>query len=169
MIRPVKWTRATALAATVLFLSPVLAQDTAAPAAGKPADNMQIMLEKVRADKKLLVANNMKLTEQEATGFWPLYEGYQKELQALNGRLEKVIKQYAEAYNAGTAIPDATAKQMWGEFLAIQEGEVQLQRSYVTKLEKVLPMNKVVRYLQLETKVRSAIKYDMAKRIPLVE
>lgn len=169
MIRPVKWTRAAALAATVLFLSPVLAQDTAAPAAGKPADNMQIMLEKVRADKKLLVANNMKLTEQEATGFWPLYEGYQKELQALNGRLEKVIKQYAEAYNAGTAIPDATAKQMWGEFLAIQEGEVQLQRSYVTKLEKVLPMNKVVRYLQLETKVRSAIKYDMAKRIPLVE
>lgn len=169
MIRPVKWTRAAALATTVLFLSPVLAQDTAAPAAGKPADNMQIMLEKVRADKKLLVANNMKLTEQEATGFWPLYEGYQKELQALNGRLEKVIKQYAEAYNAGTAIPDATAKQMWGEFLAIQEGEVQLQRSYVTKLEKVLPMNKVVRYLQLETKVRSAIKYDMAKRIPLVE
>ena len=169
MIRPVKWTRAAALATTVLFLSPVVAQDTAAPPATKPADNMQIMLDKVRADKKLLVANNMKLTEQEATGFWPLYEGYQKELQALNGRLEKVIKQYAEAYNAGTAIPDATAKQMWGEFLSIQEGEVQLQRSYVTKLEKVLPMNKVVRYLQLETKVRSAIKYDMAKRIPLVE
>ena len=158
--------KAAVLAASVLFLSPVLAQDQ--PAASKPADNMQIMVEKVRADKKLLVANNMKLTEQEAQGFWPLYDSYQKDLQALNQRLEKVLKEYAELYNAGS-VPDATAKTLWNEYMSIEEGEVQLKRSYVPKLEKALPMNKVVRYLQLETKVRSAIKYDMAKRIPLVE
>ena len=53
------------------FPVPALSQD-------KPADNMQILLEKVKADKKLLVAANMELTESEAKGFWPVYEGYQK-------------------------------------------------------------------------------------------
>lgn len=37
-----------------------------AVAQDKPADNMQIVREKVRADKKLLVAANMELTETEA-------------------------------------------------------------------------------------------------------
>ncbi|MEE9538819.1 MAG: hypothetical protein V3W10_05750, partial [candidate division NC10 bacterium] len=45
---------------------PVLAQD-------KPADTMQILREKIQADKKLLVATNMDLTEKEAQAFWPIY------------------------------------------------------------------------------------------------
>lgn len=149
------------LALTLLSTSSVMAQE-------KAADNMQIMLDKVRADKKLLVANNMKLTEEEAKNFWPVYDAYQKELQQLNGRLEKTLKAYADAYNKGT-IPDDTAKQLMNEALAIDEAEVQLKRTYVPKLEKVLPASKVARYLQLETKIRSAVKYDLARRIPLIE
>ena len=42
------------LAAIVAMVAPTLAQD-------KPADNMQIVLEKTRADKKLFVAENMQL------------------------------------------------------------------------------------------------------------
>ena len=57
-----------------LVAVPAFAQD-------KPADTMQIVREKVRADKKLLVAQNMGLTEAEAKDFWPVYEGYQQELE----------------------------------------------------------------------------------------
>lgn len=153
--------RVAVLATAVLVTAPVLAQDP-------PADNMQIMLEKVRADKKLLVANNMKLTEDEAKGFWPVYDAFQKELQQLNGRFDKTLKAYADAYNQGP-VSNETAKQLLDEALAIEESEVQLKRSYVPKLEKVLPVSKVARYLQIETKVRSAVKYDLARRIPLVE
>ncbi len=34
-----------------------------AGAQDKPADNMQIVVEKIRADKKLFIADNMKLTD----------------------------------------------------------------------------------------------------------
>jgi hypothetical protein len=44
----------------------VLAWVFSVSAQEKPADNMQIVLEKIRADKKLLVAENMQLTEAEA-------------------------------------------------------------------------------------------------------
>ena len=52
----------------------------------KASDNMQILVEKVRADKKLLVAENMQLTEPEAKAFWPVYKAYQDELFLLRTR-----------------------------------------------------------------------------------
>ena len=81
---------ALALAITVWFASPAVSQD-------KPADNMDILLEKIRADKKLLVAANMELTESEAKAFWPLYQKYQDELFLLRARTARLIKDYAEA------------------------------------------------------------------------
>ena len=156
-----KLLRLVVLAAAVIFATGVLAQD-------KPADNTQVLLEKVRADKKLLVATNMKLTEEEAKGFWPVYDAYQKDLQQLNGRLDKTIKAYADAYNKGS-VSNETAKQLLDEVLAIEEGEVKLKRAYVPKLEKVLPMSKVARYLQIENKIRAAVKNELAAGIPLVQ
>jgi Spy/CpxP family protein refolding chaperone len=152
------------LAASMLFASTAIAQEQPA----KAADNMQILMDKVRADKKLLVANNMKLTEEEAKAFWPVYDAYQKDLQALNARYEKGLKAYADAYNKGP-VANETAKQLLDEMLAIDEAEVQLKRSFVPKLEKALPVSKVARYLQLETKIRSAVRYDLSRRIPLLE
>ena len=56
---------------TALWITPALAQSASVD---KPADNMQILRDKIKADKKLVVAANMKLTESEAKGFWPVYE-----------------------------------------------------------------------------------------------
>jgi hypothetical protein len=156
-----KLLRLVVLAAVVIVPTGVLAQ-------GKPADNTQVLLDKVRADKKLVVATNLNLTEEEAKGFWPVYEAYQKDLQQLNGRLQKTIKAYADAYNKGP-VSNETAKQLLDEVLAIEEGEVKLKRAYVPKLEKVVPMSKVARYLQIENKIRAAVKNELAGGIPLVQ
>ena len=61
----------------------------------KPADNMQILRDKIKADKKLLVATNMELTESEAKGFWPIYDEYQKDLQKINRRIVSLLESYA--------------------------------------------------------------------------
>ena len=155
----------------VLYAAAVTAALLAGPAAyaqEAAADNMEIVREKVRADKKLLVAANMELTEQEAAAFWPVYEAYQKDLGALNERTRKAIESYATAYNAGT-VPDATAKTLLDEALAIEAAEVDLRKSYVPKFSKVLPAAKVARYYQIEQKIRAAIKYELANGIPLVQ
>lgn len=130
--------------------------------------NMEILRQKIKADKKLIVAANMQLTEAEAKKFWPVYEAYQGDLQKLNQRLAKLIVSYAEAYNKGP-VPDATAKKLLNEALSIEDAELKLKRSYVPKLEKVLPEMKVARYYQIENKIRAIIKYELASEIPLVE
>jgi hypothetical protein len=143
------------------FPVPALTQD-------KPADNMQLLREKVKADKKLLVATNMELTESEAKGFWPVYEDYQKDLTAINQRIGKLIESYAADYRAKT-LTDEKAKKLIDELVAIEQAEAGLKTSYVPKLSKVLPPKKVARYLQIENKIRAVVKYGLAEGVPLVQ
>ncbi|HBL24852.1 MAG TPA: hypothetical protein DDZ40_12160 [Deltaproteobacteria bacterium] len=159
-----KLTKIVVLLITVLWMTPALAQSATAD---KPADNMQILRDKIKADKKLVVATNMKLTESEAKGFWPVYEAYQKDLEKINKRVAAMIKDYADAWNT-KSMDNKKAKKLTSEFLAIQTAEAKQVQSYVPKLNKVLPATKVARYLQIENKIRTIIKYDLAGQIPLV-
>ena len=70
----------------VSMLAALLVLSLALPLAAqqeKPADNMSIVREAMRADKKVVVADNMQLTESEAKVFWPVYEKYQTEMTAI--------------------------------------------------------------------------------------
>jgi len=149
----------------VLFSLSVL---LALPATAQTATDMKILADKVKADKKLVVAANMQLTEEEAKGFWPVYEAYQKDLAGINNRLIGTIKNYADAFNKGP-VSDEAAKKLLNQAIAVEEAELKLKRSYVPKLEKVLPGVKVARYIQIETKIRALIRYELAAQIPLVE
>lgn len=150
------------LCVAALTAVPVLAQD-------KSADtNMQILLDKVKADKKLVVATNMNLTDSEGKTFWPIYDAYQKDLQGLNDRLAKAILAYADAYNKNS-LTDDQANSLTSAALAIDQDEVTMRKTYAARLNRVLPGKKVARYLQIENKIRAAIRYDMADGIPLVQ
>jgi hypothetical protein len=157
-----KFLQIAVIALAAVLSQPVIAQDKGG------GMNMEILRQKIKADKKLIVAANMQLTDAEAKKFWPVYESYQQDLAKLNQRLGKLIVDYAQAYNQGS-VPDAKAKMLLNEALAIEESEVKLKRSYVPRLEKALPEMKVARYLQIENKIRAIINYELAAEIPLVE
>jgi hypothetical protein len=132
----------------------------------KPADNMQILRDKIKADKKLVVATNMELTESEAKGFWPIYEQYQKDLQKINQRIVSLVDSYADDFRS-KKLTDDKAKKLIDEAMAIEQAEVNLKSTYAPKLGKALPVIKVARYLQIENKIRTVVKYDLAQGVPL--
>jgi dGTP triphosphohydrolase len=154
----------------VLFLMVVFALSVSMPVAAQqePTENdMQILLEKIKADKKLLVASNMKLSDAEAKKFWPVYDAYQAELKNLNKRVATLIQDYADAYNNDT-MTDAKAKKMINEMIAIDQAEASMKKSFAPKLYKALPAVKAARYLQIENKIRAALRYELADAVPLV-
>jgi hypothetical protein len=63
---------------------------------------------------------------------------------------------------------DDQAKQLMAEAIASDEAEVKLRQSYAEKLAKVLPGKKAARYLQIETKIRAIVRYELAATVPLV-
>lgn len=150
------------VALAILLLSigiPVMAEEPS-------ADNMQFVVEKIKADKKLFVAENMQLTEKEAKAFWPVYESYQNELFLLRTRAFKLIKAYGDAYGTMT---NKTAKKLLDELMTIETLGLDLRKAYLPRFRQVLPDMKVVRYYQIENKIRAVVDYELAARIPLIK
>jgi len=144
----------------ILVIMPAVAEE-------KQSDNMKILIDKLKADKKLIVAENMELTESEAKDFWPVYDAYQTDLNAINQRIINLITSYAGQYPL-TDITEEKALNLITELTAIEQTEGGLQSAYVPKLRKVLPLKKVARYLQIENKIRAAVKYELAAGIPMI-
>ena len=152
---------AVALAALVGFAVPAFPQE-------KPANNMEIVHEKLKADKKLIVAKYMDLTESEATKFWPVYEEYQKDLQKIHERLGSLLRSYATEQR-NQSLTDDKAKKLLDEWLALEQDDAKRRKSYVSKVLKVLPAKKSARYLQIESEYRTLLNYDLAATVPLVQ
>jgi len=149
-----------ALAACVLVVPCIVQAQT--------ASDMEILRQKLKADKKLVVAQAMQLSDAEAAGFWPVYEAYQADLGKLNTRLGQLIKSYADAFRADTLTNDK-AQALAEEVLKIEQAEVDMKRAYLPKLTAVVSPVKAARYLQVETKIRAVLKYDLADGIPLAK
>jgi hypothetical protein len=150
-----------AIALTITFIGfagSALAQD-------QPADNMEIVKEKISTDKKLFIATNMQLTESEAKAFWPVYEAYQAELGNLRDREIKLIEDFAANYET---MSNDVAKNLLDNSLSIDSGHLKLRQSYLAKFRGVLQDTKVARYYQLESKIDAVLEFELARRIPLV-
>jgi hypothetical protein len=135
-------------------------------AAAQSTDTMEILREKVRADKKLIVAVALELTDAEAKGFWPVYGAYQSEMITHYDRVAKLLDTYAKAY---PAMSEEAAGKLVGDFVAIEVDHAALLKRYVKRFEGVLPARKVARLYQLENKIRALLSYDLAREIPMVK
>ena len=142
----------------VAVVAPLRAQN-------KPADNTELVRQKLRADKKLLVADNMKMTEAEASAFWPVYDAFQADLGKLNDRAVKLIEYYAANVNS---MSDTAATRMTDEYLAFERDRAALLQTYRPKFSAVLPPLKVARYYQIENKIRAIVNMELAKGIPMM-
>lgn len=157
-MRPLRLVFAAALAALTL---PLAAQQGS-------TSNMDILRDKLKGDRKALVAANMNLSDAEAKNFWPIYDAYQQELSDLNTRTIKVIEDYAAATGQGR-ISNAAARDLLSRVMDIDQDEVRMKKNYVSKMQRVLPDAIVARWAQIENKIRAAVRYELAASIPLVE
>jgi hypothetical protein len=120
----------------------------------------------IGAERTKLVAANLPLTEEEGSKFWPIYNEYRGEVSKLDDRSLALLKDYAAHYKNMT---DEKAKELLKQQAEIDEDRLKLKKSYLGKLEKVLPEKKVARFSQIERKLDVAVQYEAAKAIPLVK
>ena len=130
--------------------------------------NMEILRQKVKADKKLVVAANLQLTDAEGTAFWPVYQAYQKDLQQLNQRMTAMIESYAGAYNKGPIANDV-AKKLLDESRGDRRRRGESEERAGAQGDGRPAPAKAARYIQIENKIRAAIRYELAAGIPLVQ
>lgn len=133
--------------------------------------DMDALRSAVRTDKKAFIASTLQLTDTEAKRFWPIYDTYQRVLDATN-RTRAVAVESIVSMNR--SLSDDYARTLAGQLIAADEAELKARRTLLNRLmrglpTRILPPAKAARYLQLESKIRALIAYDIASTIPLVK
>ena len=152
---------------TVLFFAVASLAAPVGLAQNKDGDvtDMQALRAAIKSDKKSFVAATLQLTPAEAKKFWPIYDAYQRTIDASNRKralaVEAVVAKDEDLSNA-------YARNLATDAIANDEAEIKARRALQNRLMKALPPIKAARYLQLESKIRALQDYDIASMIPLV-
>lgn len=160
------------LAGAFLFCGPKAhAQAASSSAAGASSQtaadqDIQLLRQDIRSQKKQLIAANLKLTDAQAEKFWPVYDQYVAELVKINDQKYALVKEYAE--NWGT-MTDAQALSYIQRWLAVDQQVSALRTKYVPIVNKVLPGKETATFFQLERRVQMMIDIQLASQLPLVQ
>ena len=128
-------------------------------------DEIEVLRGVLKADRKVVIAEAMQLTEAESTAFWPLYREYRAEMDKLGDGIVKLVLEYADAY---PNVPEDRAGKLLKDYLALEKDLANVRAKYLKKLAKVLPKSKVLRFAQLENRLDLALRLQMASAVPLV-
>lgn len=162
--------RTTLAAAFLAFalsgMSAALAQAPARPG-DKSADvtDLQQLRSEIERDKRAFIASKMSLTDAEARKFWPIYDSYQRVLDAVDRRRSRAV---IDVVGLDKPLTDAYAKSLANELIATDDAEIRARKTLQNRLMRALPPRKAARYLQLESKIRAVEAYDIAESLPLV-
>src|SRR6185436_13348652 len=150
----------------VLLLAFAAGPAVAQPQKGAPAaQTVDSVRQEARADKRALVEKNMKLTPEEAKRFWPVYEEHQRKLEGIVKRQNRAVLDYV---NTEDSMTDANAKRLVKEVMEADADEMRLRERTMKAMMAALPAKKAARYMQIENKIRTLNRYDVAERMPLV-
>lgn len=157
--------RSLALVAAIAGASLLQAQAaTSQPTAAQTDAAVDTLRTEIAAARKQTVAENMTLTPDEATKFWPVYDAYRADMKKLKDAEWAVIKSYAANY---TMMSDSVARRLVGEWMTSRTAQQALRTSYVPKFGAAVPWVKVGRYFQIEARLDALLDLARAKQIPL--
>ena len=131
-----------------------------------PDQDIEMLRADLRAQRKQIVAQNMTLTADEATKFWPIFDQYRKEAIKPNDERWAVIKEYAANYNTMT---DAQAQDYIKRSTAIDQELLALRIRYVPVFEKVISPKKTALWYQIDRRIDLLINLQLSTVIPMVD
>ncbi len=138
------------------------------PAGSDSSGGLASIRESVQALRRELMSEEMFLTDDEATVFWPIYDEYRQELSVVGDRYAKLITTFANLYNAGQ-ITSEDAEAFVDEHMEIEAAFQHIRKNYVHKLRAVMSPFKVTRFYQMENKMDAESEAQLALAIPLVD
>lgn len=138
----------------------------AATAQSQTTDEIEILREKLRADKKLVVATALQLTESQGKAFWPVYNAYQSDMIRHYDRVEQLVDTYSRTYDRFT---DEAASKLIKDYLALMTDQAALLRTYAPRFLQALPPRKVAQLYQIENKIRVLVEFELARNSPLIK
>ena len=167
-----KTVAAALLLGTSLFAAPALAQNAAGnasidmPREPLTAQDLEALRTELRAARKQLMAQNLILTPEESTRFWPVYDRYQADLTKIKDDQYALIAEYANGFGS---YDDAKATDFITRWLDLDVRTTALRARYVPIVGGVLPGVKATTFFQIDRRVSMMIDQRIASMLPVLQ
>jgi hypothetical protein len=155
----------------ILSLACVLGASAFAQApSAEEQKNLQAMIDAVRKDlrteKQSMIDQAMGLDAAEKSKFWGVYQGFQKELDAIWDVRLSNVKKYAENYQSMT---DATANEIAVSGLKNENQLTALKQKYYAQFKTAIGAKAAARWLQAETALNNLAMLQILSQVPLLK
>ena len=160
------------LSSTVTALVAILTLNVgAALADGNPPEvddggraDYEIMRQQVAANRQAVVAENLKLDDDQAKEFWPLYREFHMHRDELSDRRVNALEEFYENYDK---LSEKQAKTLLNDHMDLRQDRLALDKKYITKFRRILSEKHTLRYFQIENKLDAVIEDELVQVIPL--
>ncbi len=115
--------------------------------------------------KKAIVAEHIRLSDQEKPGFWALYDEYEARAVTIGTERLQLIKRYAAQYDS---LSDESAAALAQQYLDNTAKYNSLYRDYLKKFKKLVGGLRAATLIQLEVYIQTAIQSDLQQQIPVI-
>ena len=118
--------------------------------------------------KKLVVLENLTLSDEESAKFWPLFRDFQEGSYDLEEKQIDMILFYMKNHKSLT---DEQASALINLYFLTADNRRKLLRDFAFALEfeKVLPAKKIFRFLQVQQNIEAIEQNEISKKVPVLE
>lgn len=112
-----------------------------------------------------IVKENLKLTEDEANKFWPLFDQHMAAKSLIFDERVSITEKYMMNYYA---MDDATAKDLINKSMQSHQDLLDLRKEYLNKMFEQLPAPLVGKFFQIDNRVSALVDLVRMASTPLV-
>jgi hypothetical protein len=129
-------------------------------------DQIELVRKAHNTDRQAVIMGNMHFTAEESADFWPAWRQYRAAIAANGDRKVALIKDFVENYENMT---DIRADRLMTDSFSIQMQDLVIKQNFAKEINKFMPAQKVMRVIQIESKLDAAIQMQLAAEIPLAK
>lgn len=121
-------------------------------------------MQKIRSARIALITSRLDLTPEQAEKFWPVYNEYSEKREALRDVYRK-----EKASVAGELLTEEQSSRLLEMGLEVKEKQLELDRTYSTRLTKVISSTQLLELRQAEEDFRKMILERLERRMEMRE
>jgi Spy/CpxP family protein refolding chaperone len=137
---------------------------TAAVASTSIDEVLQAVRSDLQNSRSDVIAKNVTLTTDQAAKFWPLFEAYQREQNAVMDEQLRGIQRYIEAFDS---LDDAGALSLIDAHLDRDARMIELRRKWLGDFQRAIGAKLAVRVMQIDRRLSLVHQMQFAAKIPL--
>ena len=157
------------LALLTVIALPVFAADApkpATPAAPTEEQLLQQFRNDLQAKSADIMAKGLTLSADQAAKFWPMFEQFQKEQNAILDAQMKATQDYAKNFNT---LSDADALAYLNALLERDDKIHGLRVAYLKKFQTVVPAKIAARAIHIDRRLGQVMQVKLSSQIPLIQ